>query len=100
MDPLPIRWQSAAILTGPEVRGPATPFAASGGQRFGGNNQEETQREVRYSFQAFKRPTLPQVGQSMVDTAKMFALSARMFGGVDAKPTPLAFEMELWFDDP
>jgi hypothetical protein len=62
-DTLPIRWPLAANLTGPEVRSQVTPFSASEGQQFGGNDQEETRRAFRYSFQAFKRPTCRQVEQ-------------------------------------
>jgi hypothetical protein len=60
---LPIRWPPAANRTGPEVRSQVTPFSASEGQQFGGNDPEETRREFRFSFQPFERPTLPQVGQ-------------------------------------
>jgi hypothetical protein len=62
-DPLPIRWPPAAHRTGPEVRSSITPFAASEGQQCGGNDPEETPREVCSSLQAFKRPTVRQGGQ-------------------------------------
>jgi hypothetical protein len=63
--PLPFRCPSAANLARQEVSSYDTHFSASEGQQFGENDQEESWREFRYSFQPFQWPTFRQVGQRL-----------------------------------